>query len=39
MYHPQGIEHELMLTLTAGPGKAPRPGQTLRLFLFRLARH
>ena len=35
LYQPQGIEHELMLTLPAGPGKPPGPGRTLRLFLFR----
>jgi len=35
LYRPQGIEHELMLTLPAGPGKTPGPGRTLRLFLFR----
>jgi DNA-binding CsgD family transcriptional regulator len=35
LYRPQGIEHELMLTLPAGPGKVPGPGRTLRLFLFR----
>ncbi len=35
LYQPQGMEHELMLTLPAGPGKTPGPGRTLRLFLFR----
>jgi len=41
VYRPQGIEHELMLTLppraAPGPGApaATRPGRTLRLFLFR----
>ena len=35
LYRPQGIEHELMLTLPAGPSPAPGPGRTLRLFLFR----
>jgi DNA-binding CsgD family transcriptional regulator len=35
LYRPQGFEHELMLTLPAGPGKAPGPGRTLRLFFFR----
>jgi DNA-binding CsgD family transcriptional regulator len=35
LYQPQGIEHELMLTLPAGHGKPPGPGRTLRLFLFR----
>ena len=35
VYRPQGIEHELMLTLPAGPSRPPGPGVTLRLFLFR----
>ena len=35
LYQPQGIDHELMLTLAADPGKTPGPGRTLRLFLFR----
>jgi len=35
VYRPQGYEHELMLTLPAGPGGPPGPGQTVRLFLFR----
>ena len=35
VYRPQGIEHELMLTLPAGPPRPPGPGRTLRLFLFR----
>jgi DNA-binding CsgD family transcriptional regulator len=38
LYQPQGIEHELMLTLPAGsapPRRSPGPGRTLRLFLFR----
>ena len=35
LYQPQGIEHELMLTLPAGLGKTPGPGRTLRLFLSR----
>jgi DNA-binding CsgD family transcriptional regulator len=38
LYQPQGIEHELMLTLPAGPAPPRRtlgPGRTLRLFLFR----
>jgi DNA-binding CsgD family transcriptional regulator len=30
VYRPQGLEHELMLSLPAGP-----PGRTLRLFFFR----
>jgi hypothetical protein len=38
LYQPQGIEHELMLTLPARPAPPRRtlgPGRTLRLFLFR----
>jgi DNA-binding CsgD family transcriptional regulator len=35
LYQPQGIDHELMLTLPARPGQTPGPGRTLRLFLFR----
>jgi DNA-binding CsgD family transcriptional regulator len=35
LYQPQGIEHELMLTLPASPGKTTGPGRTLRLFFFR----
>jgi DNA-binding CsgD family transcriptional regulator len=38
LYRPKGYEHELMLTLPAGPGSAgrvPGPGRTVRLFLFR----
>jgi DNA-binding CsgD family transcriptional regulator len=35
LYRPQGIEHELMLTLPAGPARPAGPGRTLRLFLFR----
>ncbi len=35
LYRPQGAEHELMLSLPAGPGKVVGPGKTLRLFLFR----
>lgn len=35
LYQPQGIEHELMLTLPARPDKPPGPGRSLRLFLFR----
>jgi DNA-binding CsgD family transcriptional regulator len=42
LYRPKGYEHELMLTLPAGPGAAagtdrrvPGPGRTVRLFLFR----
>jgi DNA-binding CsgD family transcriptional regulator len=38
LYRPKGIEHELMLSLPAGPGRVtPGPGRTLRLFLFRAA--
>ena len=36
VYRPQGVEHELMLSLPAGPAaRLPGPGRTLRLFLFR----
>jgi len=35
LYRPQGIEHELMLTLPPGPDTPPGPGRTLRLFVFR----
>jgi DNA-binding CsgD family transcriptional regulator len=35
LYRPKGYEHELMLTLPAGPGGRPEAGQTARLFLFR----
>ena len=35
LYRPYGVEHELMLTLPAGPRRGPGPGRTLRLFLFR----
>ena len=35
VYRPQGIEHELMLTLPACLSRPPGPGATLRLFLFR----
>ena len=35
VYRPQGIEHELMLTLPPVPSQTPGPGRTLRLFLFR----
>ena len=35
-HRPKGFEHELMLSLPHGPGwRAPGPGKTLRLFLFR----
>jgi DNA-binding CsgD family transcriptional regulator len=33
LYRRKGLEHELMLTLPARPGRGP--GRTLRLFLFR----
>jgi DNA-binding CsgD family transcriptional regulator len=35
LYWPQGVEHELMLTLPVPPGTSPAPGRTVRLFLFR----
>jgi DNA-binding CsgD family transcriptional regulator len=35
IYQPQGLEHDLMLTLPARPGPVPGPGRTLRLFFFR----
>jgi hypothetical protein len=35
LYRPQGVEHELMLSLPAGPVHRPGPGRTVRLFLFR----
>ncbi len=35
LYRPKGLEHELMLSLPAGPGRAAGPGRTLRMFLFR----
>jgi DNA-binding CsgD family transcriptional regulator len=35
LYRPQGVEHELMLTLPVPPGTSPGPGRTVRLFLFR----
>jgi DNA-binding CsgD family transcriptional regulator len=41
LYRPKGFEHELMLSLPAGPGptvepgRPPGPGRTLRMFLFR----
>jgi DNA-binding CsgD family transcriptional regulator len=39
LYHdccrPSGIEHELMLCLPAGPGRAAGPGRTLRLVFIR----
>jgi hypothetical protein len=35
LYRPKGFEHELMLSLPAGPGRHAGPGRALRLFLFR----
>ena len=35
LYRPKGFEHELMLSLPAGPSRGPGPGKSLRLFLFR----
>ncbi|MBV9383002.1 MAG: response regulator transcription factor [Streptosporangiaceae bacterium] len=35
LYRPKGVEHELMLSLPAGPVRPPGPGRTLRMFLFR----
>ena len=35
IYRPQGLEHDLMLTLPPAPGPAAGPGRTMRLFLFR----
>ena len=35
LYRPQDMEHELMLTLPAGPAAVSGAGRTLRLFLFR----
>src|SRR5215475_1933289 len=35
IYRPQGLEHDLMLTLPAAPGPVAGGGRTLRLFLFR----
>jgi DNA-binding CsgD family transcriptional regulator len=32
---PLGFEHDLMLTLPAGPGPVVEPGRTMRLFFFR----
>ena len=34
-YRPVGIEHDLMLTLPAGPGPAPDPMQSVRLLFVR----
>jgi DNA-binding CsgD family transcriptional regulator len=35
IYRPQGLEHDLMLTLLPPPGPGPGPGRTVRLFFFR----
>jgi DNA-binding CsgD family transcriptional regulator len=36
LYRPKGLEHELMMSLPLTPGRrAPAPGRTLRMFLFR----
>jgi len=35
VYRPQGLEHELMLSLPAGPPRAAGPGRTIRLFFVR----
>jgi DNA-binding CsgD family transcriptional regulator len=35
LYRPQGVEHDLMLTLPPAPGTPRGPGRTVRLFLFR----
>jgi hypothetical protein len=35
LYRPQGVEHDLMLTLPVPPGTGSGPGRTVRLFLFR----
>jgi DNA-binding CsgD family transcriptional regulator len=35
IYRPGGMEHELMLTLPAPPGRVSGPGQTMRLFFLR----
>jgi hypothetical protein len=36
IYRPWGGEHDLMLTLPAAPSPASAPGQTVRLFFFRV---
>ena len=35
IYRPQGLEHDLMLTLPPPPGLVSGPGRTMRLFFFR----
>ncbi|HYV79147.1 MAG TPA: response regulator transcription factor [Streptosporangiaceae bacterium] len=35
IYRPQGLEHDLMLTLPPVPGPVSAPGRTMRLFFFR----
>jgi DNA-binding CsgD family transcriptional regulator len=35
IYRPQGLEHDLMLTLPPPSGLAGGPGRTMRLFFFR----
>src|SRR6185437_10690715 len=35
IYRPQGLEHDLMLTLPPPPGPGAAPGRTVRLFFFR----
>jgi DNA-binding CsgD family transcriptional regulator len=35
IYRPQGLEHDLMLTLPAPHGPGTGPGRTVRLFFFR----
>ncbi len=35
IYRPQGLEHDLMLTLPPPPGLVAGPGRTIRLFFFR----
>jgi DNA-binding CsgD family transcriptional regulator len=35
IYRPQGLEHDLMLTLPPAPSPVPGPGRTMRLFFFR----
>ena len=35
IYRPQGLEHDLMLTLPPAPGPVSGPGRTMRLFFFR----
>jgi DNA-binding CsgD family transcriptional regulator len=35
IYRPQGLEHDLMLTLPPPPGPGMGPGRSVRLFFFR----